>query len=155
MSLLKWAIFGLLALPLAELVVFVVIALSIGFLPAVALTIITSLAGAAVIRNAGSGEVARARSAFGDATVTRVELDGPGFLTVVAGFLLLIPGFITDVIGAALLLSPTRRLLHAALRRAVAPAGVRTERTGVVDLEPDQWRRVPEQQIGRGPGKTP
>jgi len=87
--------------------------------------------------------------------VTRVELDGPGFLTVVAGFLLLIPGFITDVIGAALLLAPTRRLLHAALRRAVVPVAGRTERPGVVDLEPDQWRRVPDRQIGRKPGKAP
>ena len=155
MSLLKWAIFGLLALPLAELVVFVAVALSIGFLAAVALTVLTSLAGAAVIRNAGGGALARTRSAFGDGTVTRVELDGPGVLTVVAGFLLLIPGFITDVMGAALLLGPTRRLLHAAMRRAVTPAGARPGRPGVVDLEPDQWSRVPERQIGPQPGKTP
>jgi UPF0716 protein FxsA len=158
MSLLKWAIFGLLALPLAELVVFVAVALSIGFLAAVALTILTSLAGAAVIRNAGRGEITRTRAALGDGLITRVEVDGPGFLTVVGGFLLLIPGFITDVLGAALLLEPTRRLLHAALRRAVA-AGGRAERPGVVDLAPDQWRHVPDQQLaderaGRRPGTT-
>ncbi len=123
MSLLKWAIFGLLALPLAELVTFIIVALYIGFLAATALTILTSLAGAAIIRNAGGGALARARTAFGDGVITRVELDGPGVLTVVAGFLLLIPGFITDVIGAALLLGPTRSLLHAGLRHAVARAG--------------------------------
>ena len=62
MSLLKWAIFGLLMLPLAEIAVFVAVALKIGFLAALALTILTSLAGMAVIRSAGSSEVdARAR----------------------------------------------------------------------------------------------
>ena len=54
MSLLKWAIFGLLMLPLAEIAVFVAVALQIGFLAALALTILTSLAGMAVIRSAGT-----------------------------------------------------------------------------------------------------
>ena len=37
MSLLKWAIFGLLMLPFAEIAVFVVVGLKIGFLAALAL----------------------------------------------------------------------------------------------------------------------
>ena len=160
MWLLKWAIFGLLALPVAELVVFIAIAAYLGLPAAVLLTILTSLAGAAVIRNAGRGEVARTRAAFGDGIVTRLALDGPGVLTVVAGFLLLLPGFLTDIIGAALLLAPVRNLLHAALRRAVAPLGRRTDSPGVVDLAPDQWRHVPDKQLaderfGRRPQKTP
>ena len=97
MSLLKWAIFGLLMLPMAEIAVFVAVALQIGFLAALALTILTSLAGMAVIRHAGRSEIARMRSAFGDGTITRVELDGAGFLTVLGGFLLLLPGFMTDI----------------------------------------------------------
>ena len=147
MSLLKWAIFGLLALPLAEIFVFVVVAVAIGFIPALALTVLTSMLGILVIRTAGQGAVARTRSAFGDGVVTRVELDGPGVLTVVAGFLLAVPGFITDVIGAVLLLSPTRRLIHAALRRAATRAR-QPAQPGVVDLAPDQWQRVPEERIG-------
>ena len=57
MSLLKWAIFGLLMLPLAEIAVFVAVAVKLGFLAALALTVLTSMAGIAVIRNAGQGEV--------------------------------------------------------------------------------------------------
>lgn len=147
MSVLKWAIFGLLLLPFAELVVFVAVAVKIGVLAAVALTILTSLAGAAVIRSAGRGEVARARSAFGDGTITRVELDGRGFLTVVAGFLLLIPGFLTDILGALLLLPVTHGLIHGALQRMTGPAPARPAEPGVVDLSPDQWRHVPDQRI--------
>jgi UPF0716 protein FxsA len=155
MSLLKWAIFGLLALPLAEVIVFVAVAVKLGFLAAVALTILTSLAGMAVIRGAGSGEVARVRTALGDRVVTRVELDGHGFLTVVAGFLLVIPGFITDVIGALLLFRPTRSLIHAALRRAVGRAEARASGPAVVDLAPDQWRHVPDERIGHKPSGKP
>ena len=60
MSLLKWAIFGLLMLPLAEIAVFVAVAVKLGFLAALALTILTSIAGIAVIRHAGQR---RSRSA--------------------------------------------------------------------------------------------
>ena len=111
MSLVKWAIFGLLMLPFAEIAVFVVVGLKIGFLAAIALMVLTSMAGMWVIRHAGHREVARVRSAFGDRVITRTELDGPGFLTVLGGFLLVLPGFITDVLGALLLLPLTRRLL--------------------------------------------
>jgi UPF0716 protein FxsA len=155
MSLVKWAIFGLLALPLAEVVVFVAVAVKIGFLAALALTVLTSLAGMAVIRSAGRGEVGRVRSALGDRVITGVELDGRGFLTVVAGFLLLMPGFITDVLGALLLLGPARRLIHAALRRAVGRTEHRPAAPGVVDLAPDQWRHVPDERIGHKPSREP
>jgi UPF0716 protein FxsA len=151
MSLVKWAIFGLLMLPFAEIAVFVVIGLKIGFLAAIALMILTSLAGMAIIRNAGRSEVERVRTALGDRLVTRVELDGPGFLTVLAGILLVLPGFLTDIVGALLLLPVTRRWIHAALRRAMGRAERAAARPEVVDLEPDQWRRVPEERIGHKP----
>jgi len=151
MSLLKWAIFGLLMLPLAEIAVFVAVAVKLGFLAALALTILTSMAGIAIIRSAGKGEVQRLRTAVGDRVISRVELDGPGFLTALAGFLLVLPGFLTDIIGALLLLPITRRSIHAALRRAVARAERASGRPEVVDLSPDQWRRMPEERVERKP----
>lgn len=148
MSLVKWAIFGLLLLPFAEIAVFVAVALKIGVLAALALTILTSLAGMAIIRRAGRGEVERVRTAFGERVLSRVQIDGPGVLTVLAGFLLLLPGFLTDALGILLLLPVTRRLIHATLRRAVRAAET-PGAPGVVDLEPDQWRHMPEQRITR------
>jgi len=147
MSLVKWAIFGLLMLPFVEIAVFVAVALKLGVLAALALTILTSLAGMAIVRNAGQGEIARVRDAFGDRTIRRLELNGTGVLTVLGGFLLVIPGFVTDVLGALLLFPPTQHLLRAALRRAVAGTAAPTAPPGVVDLTPDQWTRVPEGQI--------
>ncbi len=84
--------------------------------------ILTSMAGTWVIRHAGRSEIERVRTAFGDRVITRTELDGPGFLTVLGGFLLVLPGFLTDAIGALLLLPFTRRWLGALLRRAAAGA---------------------------------
>jgi UPF0716 protein FxsA len=151
MSLVKWAIFGLLMLPFAEIAVFVAVALKLGALAALALTILTSLAGMAVIRHAGRQDVERVRTAFGQRTVTRVQLDGQGFLTVLGGFLLVLPGFITDAIGLLLLLPFTRSLLGAALRRAVGRAERATGHPEVVDLPPGEWRRMPDERIGHKP----
>ena len=53
MSLVKWAIFGLLMLPFVEIAVFVAVVLKLGFLAALALMILTSLAGMADHRHAG------------------------------------------------------------------------------------------------------
>jgi UPF0716 protein FxsA len=150
MSLVKWAIFGLLMLPFVEIAIFVAVALKLGVLAALALTILTSLAGMAVIRHAGHREVARVRGAFGDRTISRVELDGRGFLTVLGGFLLLLPGFLTDLLGV-LLLPPTQQWIRAALGRLVARAERASGRPDVVDLPPDQWQRVPEERIGHKP----
>jgi UPF0716 protein FxsA len=76
-----------------------------------------------------------------------VELNGTGFLTVLGGFLLVIPGFVTDVFGALLLFPPTQHLLRAALRRAVGGTAAPGAPPGVVDLPADQWERVPEARI--------
>jgi len=150
MSLVKWAIFGLLVLPFVEIAIFIAVALKLGVLAALALTILTSLTGMSVVRRAGRGEVARVRDAFGDRTISRVELDGKGFLTVLGGILLVLPGFLTDILGLLLLLPPMQHWIRGALGRAIVKAE-RAGRPDVVDLPPDQWRRVPDERLGRKP----
>src|ERR1044072_2367801 len=134
MSLLKWAIFGLLMLPFVEIAIFIAVALKLGVLAALALTILTSLAGMAVIRNAGSRDVQQVRTAFGARTISRVELDGHGFLTVLAGVLLVMPGFPPDALGALLLPPPTQKAISAALRRVLGRVERASGRPDVVDL---------------------
>src|SRR5256714_12060082 len=151
MLLVKWAIFGLLLLPFVEIAIFVAVVVKLGFLAALALTILTSLAGMSVIRHAGQTEVARVRDALGERTITRTQLDGRGFLTVLGGFLLVLPGFLTDILGALLLLPPTQHLIGAALRRAVTRMDRASDRPDVVDLPPDQWRSVPEERLSHKP----
>jgi len=151
MSLLKWAIFGLLMLPFVEIAIFIAVALKLGTLAALALTILTSFAGMAVIRNAGARDVQSVRTAFGERTISRVELDGHGFLTVLAGFLLVIPGFLTDALGVLLLLSPTQKAIGAALRRALGRAERAGGRRDVVDLPPGEWQHIPDERIEHRP----
>jgi UPF0716 protein FxsA len=151
MSLLKWAFFGLLMLPFVEIAVFVAVALKLGVLAALALTILTSLAGMAVIRNAGASDVQRVRTAFGERTISHTQLDGHGFLTVLGGFLLVLPGFVTDFLGLLLLLPLTQHALGAALRRALRRMERASGKPEVVDLAPDQWQRVPEERIEHQP----
>jgi UPF0716 protein FxsA len=109
----------------------------------------------AVIRSAGRGDVQRVRSAFGERTFSRVELNGNGVMTVLGGFLLVLPGFITDLLGLLLLLPPTQNAIRAALRRAAGrfeqQNKQQTGRPEVVDLPPDQWRRVGDERIKQQP----
>ena len=74
------------------------------------------------------------------AALPPLQADSSGFLILLAGILLLIPGFITDVVGLLLLIAPLRRALGAAFGRGTPP----TRGDGVVDLAPEQWRRVPD-----------
>ena len=139
MNVAKWLMLALLALPLAELAAFIAVAVMIGFAWALALVLAGSLLGALVLRHAGGNHIARVRVALGDGGATALQADSAGFLILLAGILLLIPGFITDVLGLALLVGPLRRALASILGRQTAP-----RHDGIVDLEPEQWRRVPD-----------
>jgi len=66
MSWVKWTIFGILALPAAEIAAFVVVAALIGFGWAVFCLLATSLAGVLVLRRAGRARLARLKAAMGD-----------------------------------------------------------------------------------------
>jgi UPF0716 protein FxsA len=140
MNVAKWLLLALLALPFMELVVFIAVAGSIGFLWALTLVVATSMAGAMVLRHAGGNHIARMRVAVGANNFTSLQSDGPGTLTLLAGILLLIPGFITDALGLLLLLAPLRRALSALFGLGAAPA----QPDGVVDLEREQWHQVPD-----------
>jgi UPF0716 protein FxsA len=142
--LLLTAILAVLLLPLMELAAFVAVAAQIGFFPALALIAAGSFAGVLILRHAGGSHIARVRVALGEGRFTALQADGSGGLILLAGILLAVPGFITDVLGLLLLIAPLRRAIAAAFGRA--PPGTRAN--GVVDLPPEQWRRVPDRRDG-------
>jgi UPF0716 protein FxsA len=143
MNVAKWLLLGLLGLPLMELVVFIAVAAAIGFVWALGLLLAASLTGALVLRHAGGNHIARVRVAMAQGSFTSLQADGTGGLVLLAGFLLLIPGFITDVAGLLLLLAPLRRALVGAFVGGKPPQ----PGNGVVNLEPEQWHRVPDQAL--------
>jgi UPF0716 protein FxsA len=136
MNVAKCLLFALLALPFAELAVFIIVIVAVGLLAAVALQAASSLAGLMVLRLAGGAHISRVRAALNSGRVTALSTDGTGSLTLLAGILMLIPGFITDLIGFVLLVGTFfRRALQAAAD------------DGVIDLPPEQWRQIDDQRL--------
>ena len=149
MSLVKWTFIGLIALPAAELLAFVMIAGLIGWLRAAALFVGTSVVGVLLLRKSGRADLARFRAAFTQQGVRAVHLETPGVATIIGGILLTFPGFITDALGAALFVPAIRRWTTA--RLATLARGRRQGRRDdrVIDLEPGEWRQIPDQRRGR------
>jgi len=145
MNVAKYLLLALLMLPLAELAAFIAVAVAIGFFPALALVMAGSFAGLIILQRAGGAHIERMRMALGEVSFTSLQADGSGTTTLLAGILLLIPGFITDIAGLLLLVAPLRRTLAAALRRGPVPRS-----DGVVDLEPEQWHQVPDPRLPGG-----
>ena len=138
----------LLVLPAAELLVFLLVAWAIGFLPALGLLLITSFAGALVLRRVNRGQFTQFRRVLRDREVTASATQGGGLLVAFSGILLVLPGFITDLLGAGLLVPPLRRRLGAALGRAIqrrSPAPGPT----VIDLAPSEWKAIPDRKPRR------
>ena len=141
----KWFLFGIVALLAAEIAALVAVASIIGLPQAAILMLATSLAGMAVLRHPGRTRINRLQEAVTKKGVRGLEASGHAFLTVAAGFLLLLPGFITDAGGLLLLLPPVRRWIAARFHRLMQTRP--PEPPGVVDLEPDQWSQTPDQRI--------
>lgn len=142
-SLLLGTILAVLLLPVLELAAFVAVAAEIGFFPALALIAAGSFAGVLILRHAGGNHIARVKVALGEGSFTALQADSSGGFILLAGILLAMPGFITDVLGLLLLITPLRQAIGAAFGR-----GQRAQRAdGVVDLPPEQWRRVPDPEL--------
>ncbi len=139
MNVAKYLLFVLLALPVMELAAFVAVAAQIGSFATLVLAGLTSLAGLAILRYASDRHSDRIWMVLGEGSLKALRADGSAGLTLLAGFLLLIPGFITDALGLLLLAG---QALGAALRRG-EPASA----DDVVDLPPEDWRRVRDPEL--------
>jgi UPF0716 protein FxsA len=141
----KWIIAAILLFPIAEIVVFFIVAAIVGLAWAFTLMLATTLAGFLVLRQAGRGGIARFRVAVAATDITGIQANTAGFLTVLAGLLLFLPGFLTDLIGAALLIGPVRRWCGQTFRSWVtrkAPGD-----RSVIDLAPGEWEQVPDPKL--------
>jgi UPF0716 protein FxsA len=151
----KWIVIGILALPAAEIALFILVAAKIGFLHAFGLLIATSVTGLIVLRHAGRAQMQRLRVAVTQSDIAELQAGGEAILTVLAGILLLLPGFITAVVGIMLLIAPVGRWIGRRMERFI-----RTSRShqpaGVVDLGREEWSQVPEQAPDDPPaGRSP
>ena len=113
-------------IPLAELALLIAVGDVIGLLPTLILLLAVSVAGAWLAKQQGLAAWGRFQLAMAEGRMPTVEV-ADGAMILLAGALLLTPGFLTDVAGILLLLPPTR-----ALARRLAPrlAARRLRRSG-------------------------
>jgi UPF0716 protein FxsA len=154
MSLVKWGFIGLLLLPAAELATFLLVAALIGWLAAAMLFVATSVVGVLLLRHSGRDNLGRLRAAFAQDGFRAVHLETPGVAAMLGGILLVFPGFITDILGAALFLPPLRRWFTGMLTRSAAARRRQSQDNRIIDLEPSEWRQLPDQRRSRRKSQT-
>lgn len=110
----------LIGVPILELWVLGQVAGFLGWPTTLVILLLTSIAGAWLLRQEGTRAWQRFSTTLGEGRVPAKEIVD-GVLILLGGVLLLTPGFTTDVVGLLCILTPTRALLNGLLRaRALA-----------------------------------
>lgn len=107
------------AIPLIELFVISQVAQVISLGPTIVLLVVDSLVGAWLVKREGRRAWQALRDAFASGGWPADEVTQGG-LVIFGGALLLTPGFVTDVLGLACVVPPTRRIMSSLLRRWTA-----------------------------------
>jgi UPF0716 protein FxsA len=126
-----WAlILVFIAVPIAELYLIYLVGDAIGVLPTLLLLAADSLLGSVLLRTQGRSVWNRFNEAIAAGRVPRREVMD-GVLVIFGGAFLITPGFITDVLGLALLIPPTRSAVRRKVERRLGrrvEVGVRPQR---------------------------
>ena len=102
--------------PLAELYLIIQVGQAIGVLPTIAILLLDSVVGSVLLRSQGRLAWRRFREATAAGRPpAREVIDGA--LILVGGAFLLTPGFLSDLLGLALLLPPSRAVVRRVLAR--------------------------------------
>lgn len=106
------------AVPLIELYLLLLVGRLLGLWPTVAIVLLTGMVGAWLAKSEGLRVLRRWQTALGEG---RVPEEGvlDGLLVLVGGVLLVTPGVLTDVLGLALLLPPSRHVIARFVRSRV------------------------------------
>ena len=145
----KLILFGLLGLVMAEAAVFLMVAWAFGSLIAVIAQMASSVLGFAVLARMGRRLAGRVADILSQRDFGAPAARSSGVLTTFAGLLLVLPGFITDCIGLLLLIPAVQDRL-----RSRAPDSRRRPGGRIIELDPSQWRDMPERHIGEERDKS-
>jgi UPF0716 protein FxsA len=105
-----------LVVPIVELYVIVQVAQGVGVVETLGLLILVSVVGAWLVKAQGLSVLRRIQVQLGRGSMPTKELVDGG-LILFAGALMLTPGFVTDALGVALLLPPSRVVVRTILMR--------------------------------------
>jgi UPF0716 protein FxsA len=112
-------VLAFIAVPLAELAVIIAVGNVIGLLPTLLLLLGISIAGGWLAKREGLAAWRRFQLALAEGRMPTQEA-ADGAMVLLAGALLLTPGFLTDVAGVLLLLPPTRAWMRRLAPRLAA-----------------------------------
>lgn len=105
-----------LVVPILEIYVVTQVAGGIGWLNTIALVIFVSLLGAFLVKQQGFSLLGRVQRRLASGEMPGKEIVD-GMLVAVGGALLLTPGFLTDGLGLALIVPPTRAIIRTFVTR--------------------------------------
>ena len=105
-------------MPLIELAILVYLGTIIGALYTVLIVVATGILGAVMARHQGLAALSRIRSSIESGIMPANELFD-GALILAGGLLLLTPGIITDIVGFAVLVPQTRRIIRRRIRSLI------------------------------------
>lgn len=129
----------ILALPVAELWFLFRVADWIGFLPALALLVAVSIAGAWLLKREGMATWRRMQETLRQGRMPAQEVTD-GALILLGGALLLTPGFLTDIVGLLFVFPVTRAVLKVIFRRLLG--GYALQRAEAVGYVGSSGKRV-------------
>lgn len=125
----------LLAVPLIEIALFIVVGDAIGLWPTLGIVVVTAIIGSYALRRQGFATMARLRSLNGPDAASTVLIEG--VLLLAAGLLLLTPGVLTDAIGLALLVPAVRRVVAQQIAKHAVTVVARSAAAGPKTEPPD------------------
>ena len=102
-------LFLFITVPLLELFLLIRLGEVLGTLNTVLIVILTGILRASFARSQGAGILSHIRAATSQGRIPGQEMV-QGLLILAGGLMLITPGFLTDLLGFALILPPTRRL---------------------------------------------
>ena len=122
----------------SEIFVFGLVADAIGLGGAILATLLTSLLGVAFLRRLGRATRDELKAALKSGATLRLTPEAlqSGVLAALGTVLLILPGFLSDCVGLMLAMP--------ALRRPQQPPPTAPGKPDVIDLSPQDWRRIDE-----------
>jgi UPF0716 protein FxsA len=135
---------SVLALPLIEIALFIVIGQAIGLLPTLFGIVLTGVIGALVLRWQGVAVLSEMQVRLQRGEMPARQM-GDAMLIGLAGLLLLLPGYFTDLVGLVLLVPWTRELIYRLLSRNLRVVEVstsyrRADDPELIDLDHRDYR---------------
>lgn len=109
----------LLALPIAEIAVFIVVGRYIGVLPVLGLIFLTAAAGSLLLRVQGLSVLKKLAAETDAGRLPARELVD-GSMILLAGLFLLTPGFVTDLLGLLLFIPAVRQLAWSLIKNRIS-----------------------------------